>query len=948
MTLEFRILGELQLVQDGEARDLGSPRQRELLARLLIRSGQPVAADRLIDELWPDEDPDKARHTLHVYISRVRGVLGVDRTRIESTSSGYRLRLEADELDATRFEREAARGRESLAEGDAPSAAAHLATALALWRGPALADFADEPFASAEATRLDQLRLVAQEDRIHAALELGQHAELAQELRTLTLEQPFREGFWEQYMLALYRCGRQTEALQVYGEARIHLADELGIEPGPALKLMERRVLAQDPCLELAAGPSDDTGVRSGPYSNLPLQRTTFVGRQRDLAIAAELLAASRLLTLTGAPGSGKTRMALRLAADHAQAYPHGVIFISLASVTDPDLVDPTIAAVLESVLSLDDAPDVAECLRDRRCLLILDNCEQLSGPITSVGQLLDAARDLTVMATSRAPLGLAGEQEFPVLPLQVPPTAASIDPVTLSAYDAVALLVARARAADPGFEITTKNAAAIAGITTRLDGLPLALELGAGRLRLLSPQGLLDRLERRLPILTSGASDAIARHQTLRAAIAWSYEFLEEGDQRLFRRLAHFAGAFTVEAAAFVADQPTAETWAGIESLLAKSLLHRPADTGEARFAMLQTLREFGMEQLDATGELDEVSRRHARHFRRLVERVEPELTGPGHDAATARLDRDVEDIRSALRWCAQGNDVETGLRLASATWRYWQAAGRLAEARDWLAVLLAQPGGSSEVRAKALVSAAGLAYWQADYALAWTHYESALASYRAIGDRSNEAEALCSLAMTATWQGEPGTGARLAVEARVLFDELGLRAKVGETSMAEGFALWQDHRYDAARPLWEDALAIAREEGADALAVTQLAGIAGLEYHTGAPLEATRIALDALDQACALENVAYCVWLLDFVAAFAAEAEPEAAVRVAGAADALRRASGGGMHIEDLHIEPARTIAARSLDPATLQQAWSEGRAMALEGAIKLARSLRPVMAG
>ena len=564
------------------------------------------------------------------------------------------------------------------------------------------------------------------------------------------------------------------------------------------------------------------------------------------------------------------------------------------------------------------------------------------------MGCLIDSTPDLTVLATSRAPLGLAGEQEFPVLPLQVPPSDGEVDVASLDSYDAVALLVARARGADPSFAITPENGAALAGIAARLDGLPLALELGAGRLRLLTPHDLLGRLEHRLPLLSSGASDAIGRHQTLRAAIAWSYGLLDDAEQRLFRYLATFVSAFTVAGAAAVADVPEEEVLPGIESLLAKSLLTRPADTGEARFAMLQTLREYGFERLEAGGELEAALDLHARHLLRVAEEVGPELDGASHDAALARLGREAEDIRAALRRCAEGHDVDTGLRLASATWRYWQATGNLAEARRWLTVMLAKPGADDATRAAALTAAAGLAYWQADYETTWSDYEAALKLYRAAEDLENVADVLSGMSMTATWRGDPATGARLAVEARELFEDLGIRAKVGETTMAHGFALWQQRRYEEARPLWEDALAISREAGADTLAVTQLAGLAGLEYHMGAPDDALRIGLDCLDEACDLENVALCVWLLDFVAAYAVHSEPIVAVRIAAAADAQRRAAGGGLTAEALHIVPAREAARQSLGHAASEQAWMEGRSLPLEDAIAAARSLRPVSVG
>lgn len=954
MVTEFGILGELQVTQDGAPRDLGPLRQRSVLARLLIRANQPIPTERLMEELWPDEVPDTARHRLHVHISKLRAVLGDERERLAHDTAGYRLRVEPDLVDASRFEALVADGRRELADGDPAAADRRLREALALWRGPALVEFADEPFASSEATRLEQLRLTALEDRYNAELALGLDGQLIEELRARTLEQPYREAFWEQLMLALYRAGRQADALQAYGEARTRLADELGIEPGPALRRMEQRVLAHEPALslDLPAGASVP-GAPAATPSNLPLQRTTFIGRERELTVAGELLAASRLLTLTGAPGAGKTRIALRLASDQGHRYPDGTFFVSLASVTDSRQIEPAIASALEVANALGDAdtgdaqvgrPSLGDRLAGRCLLLVLDNLEQIAGAAGPIDRLLDGAPESSVLATSRAPIGVAGEQEYPVLPLQVPPADAPADPSAIGAYDAVALLVARARAADPNFEITPENAAAIAGITISLDGLPLAIELGAGRLRAFTPQGLLDRLERRLAVLTSGANGARGRHHTLRGAIAWSYGLLAADEQRLFRRLAPFVSGFTADAAAHVADQPLEEIWAGIESLLAQSLLYRPVDIGEARFAMLQTLREFALEQLELTGELEATLARHAGYYLDLAERSKEGPSGDRANEAIAILSPELEEISAALRRCTHGGDRELGLRLASATWRVWPACGRIVEGRDWLTRLLDRPGPDDTVRADTLVALAGLDYWQADFPAAMEAYLEALELYRTAGDRSGEAEALFGMSMTATWAGDPAEGARLAVQARNLFESLGARAQVGETLMAEGFALFQDREYAASRPLWEAALAISRELGADTLAVTQLAAVACIEYQAGAPEEATRIALDCLDQACGLENVGLCVWMLDFVAAFTVAERPMMAVRVAGAADARRTASGGGLPIEDLHIQPARNAAERLLDAVELQQAWAEGRGWSLQEAIEAAHSLRP----
>jgi predicted ATPase/DNA-binding SARP family transcriptional activator len=953
MAAEFGILGELQVTQDGVPYDLGPLRQRSLLARLLVQADRPVSSERLLEELWPDEQPEAARHRLHVHVSRLRAALGDERKRLVNDATGYRLRIEPGSLDAARFEALAAEGQGRLAAGDPAAAAGRLRSALGLWRGPALVEFADEPFARSEAARLDQLRLATCEDTFNAELALGLHDQLIEELRRLTLEQPYRETFWEQLMLALFRAGRQADALRTFGEARMRLVGDLGIEPGPSLRLMEQRILAHDQALALDL-PAATTVPRrpAGPPGNLPLQRTAFIGRERELAAAGELLAGSRLLTVTGAPGAGKTRLALQLAREHGRRFPDGTFFVSLASVSDARQLEPAAAAALEaagvqgvadSAVAGERRTSLGDRLAGRRMLLVLDNLEQIAGAAAPIDDLLEAAPEVTVLATSRAPLGVPGEQEFPVPPMRVPPADARAEPATIGTYDAVALLAARARAADPRFEITTENASALAGITIRLDGLPLAIELGAGRLRAFTPQGLLDRLERRLALLTSGSGGDDGRHHTLRGAIAWSYGLLAAEEQRLFRRLGAFVAAFTAAAAAAVTEQPLDETWMGIESLLTQSLLYRPVDVGEARFAMLPTLREFALEQLELAGELETTLDRHAGHYLGLAEQSKGSPSGDRASEAMAVLLPELEEIAVALRRCAGGGDQELGLRLATATWRVWPAAGRLVEGREWLTRLLDGPRPDASVRADALVALAGLDYWQADFPAAMAAYEQALELYRTRGDRAAEAEVLSGMSMTATWSGNPADGARLAASARTLFESLGHRAQVGETLMAEAFALFQDQEYAASRPLWEAALSVSRDLGADAVAVTQLAAIACIEHQAGDADEATRIALDCLDQACALDNVGLCVWMLDFVAAFTVEDRPAMAVRVAGAADALRTASGGGMPIEDLHIEPARTAAAGLLEPAVLEQAWAEGRAWSLPEAIEAAHSLR-----
>ncbi len=935
--MEFRILGTVEAVRNGGRLKLGPPRQRAVLARLLISTKAVVTTDRLVEDLWPGEMPETARHALHVYVSRLRKALGPDSARLETRGSGYCLSIEPEELDASRFEQMAAAGRTALARGDPDAASARLREALSLWQGPALVEFADETFARGEAVRLDQLRLAVLEDRMWADLELGRHGELVEELKDLASRHPFREVFWEQLMLGLYRSGRQADALRIYQEARVKLSQELGIEPGPALRRMEARILAQDPSLE----PST---VAVGAPSNLPLQRTSFVGRERELTLGGELLEGSRLLTLTGAPGSGKTRLALRLAADHLSQFPHGSFFVPLAAVTNPRRLDTAIARTLglREVPGETALEGLKAYLHDRRALLILDNFEQIIQGAPKVGELLDAAPGLKIVVTSRSPLGLFGEQEFPVPPLRVPPVDVDPNPSTLATYDAIALFAARARASDPSFEITVENGAAVAGITARLDGLPLAIELAAGRVKLLTPQSLLERLERRLTVLTDGPTDTVDRHKNLRRAISWSYELLQPEEQALYRRLGVFRGGFTLPAATMVVDLPHVDIWDGIESLLSKSLLHRPVGIGEARFAMLETLRDFALNELDGADEGREVALRHVHYFLSLAEETAPQLTRETQAAAMARLSQELDNLRGALRYCMQADEADLGLRLASCIWRFWQSSGHLAEGREWLEGLLASSKASAAARAKGLTGLAGLAYWQADYETAWVRYREALDLYRSNSDRFNEADTLFGMSMTATWTGDLDAGEQLADEARSIFEELGAREEVGKIFMAQGFALWKRNEYAAARPLWETSLAISRELGDQALSITQLAGLAGIEFHEGDRSEAVRIALGALEDASDLHNVALVVWLLDFIAAFTAPTAPETAVRLAGAAHSLRQTAGGGVPLEPLHIEDARSAAARLLSPENLEQAWTEGRAMTLEQAVDYANQL------
>jgi predicted ATPase/DNA-binding SARP family transcriptional activator len=939
MGSEFRILGTVEVLQEGDLVNLGSPRQRALLTRLLISPGRLITTDRLVDDLWSGDAPETAWHAIHVYVSGLRQALGPDRDKLERRGSGYLLSIGPDELDAARFERLAAEGRAARARRDPDRASAVLREALAIWRGPALADLAHEVFAREEALRLEELRLTVLEARIWADLELAGHGELVEELQDLVVQHPFRETFWEQLMVALYGSNRQVDALRVYQNARTKLAEELGIEPGPALRRMEERILAQDPSLDPMGGAPPVI-----PPSKMPMQRTSFIGRKRELAQGRTLLEASRLLTLTGAPGSGKTRLALRLAADRHDAFPHGSFFVPLAAVSNPRLVCNVIVRTLglREVRRETALESVSAFLHDRTVLLVLDNFEQIIGAATQVGELLDAAPDLKIVVTSRSALGISGEQEFPVPPLQIPSLDDLPDLETLSSIDAVALFVTRARATIPDFCLDDSNAAAVAEITASLDGLPLAIELAAAQIKFVTPHELLSKLEGGLTVLTGGPADTADRHGAMRDAIAWSYELLEPEEQVLFRRLGVFRGGFTLEAAAEIANRPGLDIFEGVTSLLSKSLLTRPVNIGRARFAMLQMIREFAREQLGSTGEIEEITSRHGAYFLRLAQEIEPQLTHESHGTAIERLSSEVDNLREALDNAPHGADPDFGINLASCIWRFWQSTDQLTEGRDWLEELLNHPGASAEARANGLTALAGLAYWQADYDEALARYSEALDLYRTRGDRFNEADTLCSMSLTANWQRDLDASDRLAESALSIFEELGAREEVGKVLMAQAGALWFRGEHAPARKLFEESHAISRQYGDLTLALTQLAGLASLTFQMGDWKEALRIVVDGINEAAQLHNVHITVWMLDLVAAFSASRSPEEAVRLAGAVDSLRREAGGGVLTESLDIADARTVASGLLSAERAEGAWLEGGEMSLEQAVEQAHAL------
>jgi predicted ATPase/DNA-binding SARP family transcriptional activator len=646
--VQFRILGPLEVAVDGTPVDVGGPKPRALLAALLVQPGTVVSTDRLIQVIWGDEPPAEALNALRAYASRLRTALGPP-VRLFHRAPGYLLDLVDGELDAAVFVRMLAAARERGAAGEYDRVVQILDDALALWRGDALAEFADLDFAIIEIARLDDLRLVAIEDRIDALLRLDRDGEVVAELDGLVRRFPVREHLAVQLMRALYRGGRQTEALGVYRQLRARLVDELGVEPSEQAQELHRQVLAHDPAL----GPS-----RVAVGGNLPRRGTSFVGRDAELARLSAATGSAPLVTLTGVGGVGKSRLALEVAELERARFPDGVWMCELAPLADTGPVSHAVAAALgvQQRHGLSIEQTVIEYLQAQSLLLVLDNCEHvLPAAAGLVGDIVAHCAGVVVLATSREALGVDGEQVWPVLPL--------IDD------DAATLFVDRARRTRPDFDPEQELGGAVAEICQRLDGLPLAIELAAARMRMMSATEVAQRLDDSR-LLVGGPRNAQPRHQSLTAAIDWSYRLLDHSEQSLFTRMSVFAGGADLAGVRGVCAGP--ETTDGevldlLTGLVDKSMVAATPDRAGTRYRMLETLRAFGRERLRESTDGIELARRHAVYFTELAERAARGVQGPAEQAWVERTLPDRDNLRVAFDQLMTDGNGEAALRLVT-----------------------------------------------------------------------------------------------------------------------------------------------------------------------------------------------------------------------------------------------------------------------------------------
>jgi predicted ATPase/class 3 adenylate cyclase len=695
--------------------------------------------------------------------------------------------------------------------------------------------------------------------------------------------------------------------------------------------------------------------------SNLPVSLTALIGREGELREVADLLSQRRLVTLTGPGGTGKTRLALAVAQHLLPEFADGAWFVGLEEARDRGGVLGAIAAALgvRERADRDLEQGIRQYLGSRELLLVLDNFEQVVEAAPLVSELLAAAPGLRVIVTSRAVLRLSGEQDFEVPPLAIPDLAALPSLPALSQYHAVALFIERARAVRSNFEVTNENAPAVAEICSRLDGLPLAIELAAARVRLLAPQAILDRLERRLPLLTGGTRDLPDRQRTLRGAIDWSYELLEEPERRLFTRLAVFAGGWTLDAAAAVCDpagELGIETLDGLMSLAEKSLVRaRDEDGDEPRFGMYQVIREFAAERLEGEPDAEAVHHRHAERMLMLAEAAGPELERTEMRRWQGRLRREEENLRTAIRWSIDRGEAELGLRMAGRVWRFWHYWGHVREGVRWFEALLALPGAAEPTlgRARALSGLAALLYWQGESDRAAELYEEALAIRRRLGDEREVAEALLDTAWGAVARSDIAAASARAAEALEGFRRVGDSARVAHVTAwltTMPFVMGVGGDATEALAAAREAAEVNREAGRLFEATDWLGGIGRIHYMAGDYAAALRAMREAIGLFHAMGYVGLAPLALKFMARvelFFSGGDPRRAVRLAAAAERYFDEIGGQLAMLEPLGDPLGEARAL-LSEDEHARAMEEGLAMSLEVAVAYAMETRLDVAG
>ncbi|MGH9280289.1 MAG: BTAD domain-containing putative transcriptional regulator [Acidimicrobiales bacterium] len=923
-SLRFGLLGPFSVEIDGRPVELPGTRTKAVLAILLAQANRVVSTDRLVDDVWAGEPTPGATTTLQGYVSDLRkalaDALGAP-APVRTRRPGYVVEIEPDQLDVLRFEQ---RVHEAKATSpDEPAVRARLLReAVAQWRGPALADFAGEPFARPIAARLEESRLWALEERVQAELDAGEHGELITELGTLTAENPLRERLWGQLMVALYRCGRQADALRAYQSLRRHLGEELAIEPSPALRRLEHAILTQDPSLEPAevrperppaAAAADPRAARR---EHLPVNLTRFVGRQRELDETRQLLSDTRLLTLAGSGGSGKTRLAVELVGREPDRWPDGAYFVDLSALEKPGLVPGAVAASMGlSELGADEGA-ICAYLGDADALLLLDNCEHVVDACADlVEAVLSNCPRVTVLATSQEELRIGSETVWRVPPLSLPPVgdAQPVEPEQMLGSEAVQLFLDRA-SAPPGESLAEPPLLdSVATICQRLDGIPLAIELAASLVAVLPVDEVARRLDDRLALLTRNNRRTVSRHRTLRAAIEWSYELLGDSERELFQRLSVFVRQFSVDAAE-AASAGALTFLSDLSALVSKSMVVIvPRPGGTRRCQLLDSLRLFGLEKLRESGREPDARNRHAAYYMSFTMAAEEQHHGPDSADWTKRVIAELPNIRAALAWSFSDGDYLVGVETAAALrCGYFARMDHLVEAREWLEHALDPGRGlSPPLRLKALTAAMTVAFSQGDFRWTCAVGEEAVALAEELDDPRELAFTLMARGSAAVFEGRVERAKECLERSLAYCDEIGdewtaasaltflgvVSRRLGHADdararLTEALSVYRrlDDDFSQVVPLlqlalaaqtagdldeamqWcDDALALARRVGDRQLAHGALCIAGVVELARGRTEQARHLLVDSLTSARGLEHYIFVALALDGLAVVA-----------------------------------------------------------------------------
>ena len=992
--LHIQLMGGFRLVSDTTPlTTLDSPRLQALLAYLVLHRAMPHARSHLAFGLWPDTTEAQARTNLRTLLHRLRQALPHADQFLQIDAQTVQWRTDASwTFDVADFEHALAEADHAEHDGDPTRLRKALADAVERYHGDLLPAWYDD-WVLLERERLRQLFLTALERLILILEQECEYAVAIGHAQRLLRHDPLHEATYQHLMRLHALSGDRASALRVYKTCATVLERELGVEPSPTTQAAYERLLH----MEAPATAVSDRTMLPPRVHNLPIAITSFIGRARERAEVTRLLTTTCLLTLTGAGGCGKTRLALVVAGDLVGDYPDGVWLIELAALTEGALLPQAVATALR-VREEAQRPLIAtlvDALRSRQLLLVLDNCEHLIDACAQLAEtLLSACPQLRILATSREALGLAGETTWLVPSLALPDPHHLPVLTELSRVEAVRLFVERAAAALPTFALTPANAAVVAQVCRRLDGIPLAIELAAARMKVVSVETLAARLDDSVRLLTAGSRTALPRQQTLRATIDWSYDLLSEPERALFRRLAVFLGGWTLEAAEAVcagASVAGNDVLEGLAHLVDKSLVvvDMPP-SGAARYRLLEPIRQYAQAKLMESAEAPAMRQRHAHFFLALVEEAEPQLVGAEQVAWLNRLEHEHDNLRAVLRWFIERGEAAAGLRLGGALWRFWRTRGYLTEGRAWLVELLALPprplaadsgepaAGWPAARVQALIAAGVLASEQDDYATTHALFLEALALSRELADERGIAWALVGLAVVALAQGDDARAATLYAESLTLGRKRGEQHLIAGTLgglgvvalnqgdearavtlMEEGLSLYRElgdthgiadalrnlgwlalNQGDAARAaaLLEESLALYRQQENPQYIAWALHSLGSVALLQGNTERAAALCVESLALSRKVGDRYIIAWCLEDVAGLAiAQGDPGAAARLLGAAEELRASIGARLLAFD-RIRYERTVAAAraALEAASFAAAWAAGRALLLEQAI------------